>query len=265
MPADICHRSILVVAHPDDEILWFSSILADVDHVVLCYLGELVNPPFGDQRRQILADYPLQHKMSCLELVSLGLSRPQNFRNPNFSQYGIDFADDQGVEETFKQHYRENYRLLRNQLSEMLSGYQNVFTHNPWGEYGHEEHVQVYRVIQELQKEMGFNLLFSNYCSDRTVHLTACLVDACMVESRATDRMIAHKILEVYQQTNTWTWYDNWAWPEQETFFQESRVGTESVSAGALLPVNMIVMPTMPTQPTSSDSRLSRVKKFLGV
>ncbi len=265
MPTDICHKSILVVAHPDDEILWFSSILADVDHVVLCYLGELVNPAFGNQRRQILVDYPLQHKMSCLELVSLGLSRPQNFLNPKFSQYGIDFADDQGVEETFKQHYRENYQLLRKQLVGMLAGYQNVFTHNPWGEYGHEEHVQVYRVIQELQKEMGFNLFFSNYCSDRTVHLTSCLVDSCVVEARKTDRVTAHQVLEIYQQTDTWTWFDNWIWPEHETFFREVSAGANSVSAGALLPINMIVMPTMPAQPVASDSRLRRVKKFLGV
>ena len=61
------------MAHPDDEILWFSSVLGKVDHVVLCYLGELVNPDFETQRRQVLAGYPLQDKMSCLELVSLGV------------------------------------------------------------------------------------------------------------------------------------------------------------------------------------------------
>lgn len=265
MTSNICENSILVVAHPDDEILWFSSILADVDHVILCYLGELVNPEFGDQRRQILADYPLQHKMSCLELVSLGLSRPQNFLNPKFSQYGIEFTDDQGVAEKFKQHYKENYRLLRNKLSEMLAGYQTVFTHNPWGEYGHEEHVQVYRVIQELQKDMGFNLLFSNYCSNRTVHLTSLLVDTCEVEVRATDTAIAQKVLEVYEQTDTWTWYDNWIWPEQETFFRESCSGNAGVSPGTLLPVNMIVMPPLTPLAASSESRLRRVKKFLGV
>jgi len=265
MNTDICEKSILVVAHPDDEILWFSSILADVGHVVLCYLGELVNPEFGDQRRQILIDYPLQDKMSCLELVSLGLSRPQNFLNPQFSKYGIDFTDTQGVDEKFKEHYRENYCLLREKLANILAGYQNVFTHNPWGEYGHEEHVQVYRVIQELQKDMGYNILFSNYCSNRTVHLTSLLVDTCVVGARATDRTVADKIFEVYERTNTWTWYDNWVWPAQETFFKETCPATQSVSAGSLLPVNMIVMPPLPPQPSFSESRARRLKRFLGV
>ena len=264
MNPDISKNSILVVAHPDDEILWFSSILADVNHVALCYLGELVNPSFGDQRRQVLADYPLQDKMSCLELVSLGLSRPRNFLNPQFSQYGIEFTDDQGVDEKFKEHYKENYHLLRSKMATILSGYQNVFTHNPWGEYGHEEHVQVYRVIKELQKDMGYDILFSNYCSTRTVHLAGLLVDTCEVGSRTTDRATALKILEVYERTNTWTWYDNWTWPAQETFFRKSFSETAALSPGTLLPINMIVMPALAHQPATSESRLKRLKQFLG-
>ena len=265
MIAEIPGKSILVVAHPDDEILWFSSVLSDVDHIVLSYLGELVNPAFGDQRRQVLVDYPLQHKMSCLELVSLGLSRPRNFLDPQFSQYGIEFTDDQGVDEKLKEQYRENYRLLRSKLSQILAGYRNVFTHNPWGEYGHEEHVQVYRVIQELQKEMGYDILFSNYCSTRTVHLASLIVNSYKVGTRAIDKTIALKILEVYERTNTWTWYENWVWPAQETFFKESFSDSQCMSAGTFLPLNMIVMPPLPPQPAPSESRLSRLKQFLGV
>jgi len=265
MNADVPDNSILVVAHPDDEILWFSSVLAGVDHLVLTYLGELVNPDFGEQRKQVLADFPLQDKMTCLELVSLGLSRPRNFLNPQFSSYGIEFTDDKDVEEKFKEHYRENSRLLRTKLAKVLAGYQHVFTHNPWGEYGHEEHVQVYRVIQELQKDMGYHIWFSNYCSTRTVHLASLMVNACEVCTRATDRVIARKLLEVYERTNTWTWYDNWEWPSQETFFKESYSEAQSVSAGTLLPVNMVVMPPLPSKPNSSESRVRRLKRFLGI
>ena len=265
MIAGVQGKSILVVAHPDDEILWFSSILTSVDHVILCYLGELVNPEFGDQRQQVLLNYPLRHKMSCLELISLGLSRPRNFLDPKFSQYGIEFSDDKGLDDKFKAHYKENYRLLRNKLVTMLSGYQNVFTHNPWGEYGHEEHVQVYRVIQELQKDLGYNILFSNYCSNRTVHLTSRLVDAGDVSTFSTDRALALKILEVYQRTGTWTWYDNWAWPEQETFFRDSRSESVGVRPGTLLPINMIVMPPLPAKTVSAESKARRLKRFLGM
>lgn len=265
MNPNVPDNSILVVAHPDDEILWFSSVLAGVDHLVLTYLGELVNPDFGEQRKQILVDFPLQDKMSCLELVSLGLSRPRNFLKPQFSQYGIEFTDDKDLDVKFKEHYRENYRLLRAKLAKVLVGYQHVFTHNPWGEYGHEEHVQVYRVVKELQKEMGYHIWFSNYCSTRTVHLASRMVNACEVCTYATDKVMARKILDVYERTNTWTWYDNWEWPAQETFLKESYSKTQGISAGTLLPVSMVVMPPLPSQPVSSESRVRRLKRFLGM
>ena len=34
----ILAKSILVVAHPDDEVLWFSSILDKVDRIIICFL-----------------------------------------------------------------------------------------------------------------------------------------------------------------------------------------------------------------------------------
>ncbi len=265
MNMDVLGKSILVVAHPDDEILWFSSILTHVDHIILCYLGELVNPPFGEQRRAVLDNYPLQDKMSCLEIVSLGLSRPRNFDSPQFSQFGIEFTDDRDVEPRFIAQYQENYVHLKSKLASQLSGYDHVFTHNPWGEYGHEEHVQVYRVIQDLQKDMGFGLLYSNYCSTRTVHLTSILADRQEVGTWPSDPSIAQTIQDVYERTDTWTWYDNWTWPAQETFFQESPSSSASVPPGRLLSINMVVMPALPPKRRGQPSRVARLKQFLGV
>ncbi len=54
--------------------------------------------------------------------------------------------------------YKENYYKLKNHLKKKLMGYVNIFTHNPWGEYGSEEHIQVYKVVKELQEEI--RLLF---------------------------------------------------------------------------------------------------------
>ena len=70
-----------------------------------------------------------------------------------------------------KEHYRNNYDELKQRLEEKLRGYRNVFTHNPWGEYGHEEHVQVYRVVKDLQAQMRFNLWYSNYVSNKSFKL----------------------------------------------------------------------------------------------
>ena len=166
------------------------------------------------------------------------MSRPRNFLNPQFTPYGIQFADDQGLEPKFKEHYIQNAEILRGKLGSLLKSYENVYTHNPWGEYGHEEHVQVYRVLYELQKDLGYNIWCSNYCSTRTVHLTSMLVNACESFSFASDKEMALEILNVYEQTHTWTWYDHWSWPSEETFFRMNRSEGLGMIPGKLLQVS---------------------------
>src|SRR5690606_34980381 len=58
--------------------------------------------------------------------------------------------------------YRRNYAMIRSRLADQLLAGMNVFTHAPWGEYGHEDHVQVYRVLESLRDEIGFTLWVSN-------------------------------------------------------------------------------------------------------
>ena len=41
-------------------------------------------------------------------------------------------------------------------LSKSINYGETIFTHNPWGEYGHEEHIQVFRVIMALSKELTY-------------------------------------------------------------------------------------------------------------
>ncbi|MCA9476132.1 MAG: hypothetical protein KC563_10075, partial [Nitrospira sp.] len=102
--------------------------------------------------------------MICLDLTALGVSRPKNFVSPRFSPFGIELVADNRLPGKGQQHYENNFLLLRKKLTDILGGYQNVVTHNPWGEYGHEEHVQVYRAVKDLQASIGFNLWISNYC-----------------------------------------------------------------------------------------------------
>ena len=59
--------SVIVVAHPDDEVLWFSSLLKVVSHVIVCYWDELSDPSFGEQRKKSLLNIPLEN-VSYLDL-----------------------------------------------------------------------------------------------------------------------------------------------------------------------------------------------------
>ncbi|MEX2493363.1 MAG: PIG-L family deacetylase [Nitrospirales bacterium] len=262
---DILAKTVIVAAHPDDEILWFSSLLEKAEHVVLCYLGELANPEFGQFRSEALAQFPLAEKMSCLALTALGVSRPKNFVSPKFSPFGIELVADSKLPENAQEHYEKNYLVLKDKLADILGKYHNVVTHNPWGEYGHEEHVQVYRAVKDLQASLGFNLWTSNYGSTRTIGLMASIAKASQVVTLPTNPQLAQKIMAIYQETQCWTWYDDWQWPAEETFFKETTQEMPGIPYGRVLPINLIVKPPLPLQSVRSQSKINRLRKFVGL
>ncbi len=145
----ITEKSIVVAAHPDDEILWFSSIIDKVDNVVLCFMGHKSKPNWTIGRKKSLSEYPLKN------IHNLGIDVAEVFgsidwQNPIFTEYGVKITNNKVSGEK----YKTNFSVLKKKLAYLLVDYHNVYTHNPWGEYGHEEHIQVFRVIEELQKEI---------------------------------------------------------------------------------------------------------------
>ncbi len=260
MASDIFTNSVIVAAHPDDEILWFSSLLNEIDHVLLCYLSEMINPDFGERRQQALTKIQFGHKLSCLEVVSLGVTRPRSFLSPKFYQDGIELTNEYGELDKFNTKYKENYFKLRDKLAAALIGYKNVVTHNPWGEYGHVEHVQVYRAVKEIQESMGFDIWFSNYCSTRTVGLTTPMLNATETVTFRTNLDIAEAAMNVYKETDCWTWYENWHWAKEETFYKEAKSGNGNIAIGEMLSLNLVVMPVLEPRANSQRSAFRELK-----
>ena len=117
MNSNILKNSIVVAAPPDDEILWFSSLLNDVDQILLCYLGEMINPEFGERRRKVLPKIQFLNKLSCLEVVSLGVARPRSFLSPDFYQSGVELINESGSFDKYSDQYKENFYKLRDKLA----------------------------------------------------------------------------------------------------------------------------------------------------
>ncbi len=144
--------------------------------------------------------------------------------------------------------YAENYSMLLKLLREQLKSFKNVITHAPWGEYGHAEHVQVYRAVKLLQEELGFDIWCPNYCSQFTFDFMATYINGCEKEyfSFNVDEDLVIKLRELYIKNGCWTWFDNWKWFNEEFFINDSwfyskRAGS---SASHYCPVNVIKMPT---------------------
>ena len=254
---ELIENSIIIAAHPDDESLWFSSILSKVDKVILCFLPVVSNPTWTEGRRKSLSAYPLDN-VCCLELVESEVFDGADWGRPVKTEYGLKITENRLSGKV----YRQNFNILKSKLRKHLQGYRNVFTHNPWGEYGHVEHVQVYRAVKALQKEMQFNLWFTNYASNKSAKLMASEFSETAPDSVTlpTNRSLAEDIANLYKLNECWTWYDDYEWCENETFINDTDTPSGKRKYGTLLPINLINIEKQPVQKTDCELLTSRVR-----
>jgi len=254
---DALHNSAIVIAHPDDEILWFSSIIRRVSTLVICFVEQKSEPGWSEGRKKALAEYPFDN----LRVLGLDLADAFdccNWRNPRITPYGVELRGNRCA----KTRYERNYRELTERLKEHLADCSNVFTHNPWGEYGHEEHVQVFRAVDNLRTETGFNVWFSGYCSRRSVPLMLRYVRALDNECirAATDSAVVNEIRSLYERNGCWSWFGDYQWPEEDRFFRLA-VDGHGVHAARILPLNFIDFE--PTERSRGVRSASPVSRFL--
>jgi hypothetical protein len=202
----------LVVAHPDDEVLWASSIAGTVAEVVICYEDCPTLPDLGEARRRAIAEYalPVVHSLGLVECGSFGRA---SWIWPRQTGYGLAVGE---LEAAYRAKYAELYQLL----SQRLKDRPIVITHNPWGEYGHEDHVQVFRVIEHLQRELGFSLWVTSYVDRKSQRLMKQLIGATRAVSQPqqTDLALAHRVRDLCIRHGCWTWWSDYDWPKQEYF-----------------------------------------------
>ncbi len=249
--------SILVVAHPDDEILWFSSIVDKVDQILFCFHDYPPQPVLGNGRKKVLAEYPLNN-ISSLGIEESGSFNGADWNNPAASPSGMAITQNRQI----KQRYQHSYQLLEKLLAEKLRGYDNVFTHNPWGEYGHEDHVQVYRAIKAVRQQHPFALRFSNYAGNRSAkmmfdHISG--FDTSYI-SLPTNPALAQELANLYKKHGCWTWYDDYRWFGQECFIEDDCLDKNGRGYGHIFPINMLKT-DFPDRPMEEPGKLSLAGK----
>lgn len=266
--ATLLKNSVIVAAHPDDELLWFTSILREVDQVIMVFEDFAAHPDLGDARRRVIADYPRagvtslaieeSGALGCADWASpepsafglkLGYEEKRraitNFARSSYSVLRLDGGGRRALPR-IERAYAMNYGRIYAALKDRLKPDMNVFTHNPWGEYGHEEHVQLFRVVDRLRSEIGFRLWMSNYCTNRSLplamrHFPASSAPYLRLQA---DKDFADEVAGIYKKHGCWTWSDDWTWFEDECFMEAPEgVGTP-VSGGHLFPLNMFTVDT---------------------
>jgi glycosyltransferase involved in cell wall biosynthesis len=186
-----------------------------------------------------------------------------DWQNPVVTHYGLEIVDKTVPVRIEK--YRKNYDELKQRLEKQLDGYRNVFTHNPWGEYGHEEHVQVYRVIKALQDKMRFNLWYSNYVSNKSFKLMLSHLDRFRFEHVVfeTNKALAREVKGIYTKQKCWTWFDDWEWFNDEAFIKERVIQKGEQRQGRLFPTNVIKVGLSIEQTQITPSYYSVIKQTM--
>ena len=119
--------------------------------------------------------------------------------------------------------YRAAYHQVEQALSRELAPYRNVITHNPWGEYGHEDHVLVHRAAANAARARNQRVWYSNYCSLRSISLVERSTGGLRAASgvvRPTDLTLMDELREIYLDEMCWTWEGTDGWFDQETYYE---------------------------------------------
>jgi LmbE family N-acetylglucosaminyl deacetylase len=232
-------RVAIVVAHPDDEALWLSSALAKAGALVFCYGDPFQRPKLGAARRRAVAALqrgglaaPPLPGLIDLQIPESGAGFAVDWPLPRMTEFGVAINEAEA-----RLRYQENYPKLVASLRPVLASCREVYTHNPWGEYGHAEHFQVYRAVAALQVELGFTLWFSNYVSNRSWRLAQRLAGETFWAERIAqkpDQALARQLMGVYARAGAWTWTRLHRWPRLETLYA-SPPSSGDVPAGRTL------------------------------
>ncbi len=207
----------VVVAHPDDEALWLSSVLASADRIVFGFGDVFDDPRKSEARRRAVAALPLSG------IVNLGI--PESGAGWKSSQVRPELSEGiRIVDASARARYESNYTKLLEGLRASLAGCRDVYTHNPWGEYGHSEHIQVYRAVTALQDEIGYTIWFSNYVAGRNWTFVRRLAERLSWARRSIvtpDVATARKLMRVYRRYGAWTSATIRRWPAREVLYAQ--------------------------------------------
>ncbi len=206
---------ILIVSHPDDECLFSSSLLDKIKTLIICFNdipGEL---EISHSRKKALKSYPLK----SLNLIPLNIKQaketffPNNWLNIKDKKSGL-------IGGYEKYSYDLNYQIILKKLKTIIKEKETIITHNPWGEYGHPEHCQVFKAVFQIAINTNSNLFVNSYVSNLSKYYAKKKIHL------LNDEMLTFKtnhkkyelLKEHYSKYGCWTWYKNYKIPNFEFF-----------------------------------------------
>ncbi len=198
------NKYIVVVAHPDDEILWASSICEKASKVIICF-SEDKNSLKISQGRKIFS------KNAPENFYFLDIKEP--------SQKGITFFQN-------KSYIRncisdKSFKKIKKELLKLIDC-KSVYTHNYWGEYGHPQHVAIHLAVRSICKEKKISCKMFSYFNLRTFALRNCYLrrNYVILEKKKVSEKLFFNLKNQYTKSHCWTFPRSYAPPKYEYFYE---------------------------------------------
>jgi len=185
-----------MVAHPDDEILWFNP--SYFDKIFIFFSDRHDRPEMKAARLRAISEHPLRDKIELM-----GITEPGLFKNKTRThEYAIAYETVLRAMETIKQ---------TNKITEL-------FTHNKQGEYGHDDHVLLHNAAHDVfapdqvaiwcpMKFIKFKFLFKWNKVTREIE---------------NDIPLFKKIRAIYVKHHAWTWNHRFLPKRSESYYLAS-------------------------------------------
>ncbi len=180
-------KKLMIVAHPDDEIIWGGSHLIDDEYFVVC----LTNA--NDEVR------------------SEEFKKAMAYTNDAYIM--LDYQDrfmDKKSRWTIEQFFIK--RDLKQIIN--LKNWEEIVTHNPDGEYGHIQHKLTSKYVTKYAKDK--NLLYFGYYYEKEIPNNVSTIPDINYQKKITDLVEIYKsqkILKPYGQMlnhESWVSYEDW-------------------------------------------------------
>lgn len=234
------NKSILIVAHPDDEILWFSSIINKVDKIV-CIFSDTKDKLISEGRKKIFTNksLPYSSKLININIKEADVLNKSDWDVPKLFNYGI---------KNNVLDYKNNYNLICEKLKKEIISFDRIYTHNPWGEYGHEEHIQIFNAVSNIYNNDKQQIWVSGYFSSKSYKVMS--ITSNYLSNKNINVNIDEKFCEIvkkkYLINNAWTWANDYRWPSNEFFYKikkrkDLKIKNQKPSC-AFPPLNFILM-----------------------
>jgi hypothetical protein len=187
-------KNLIIVAHPDDEVLWFGSILKNPNTgVIFCFQNKYPtdvkeNFKYTTNVFKIIKLYKNILNLPVVWLQTIKTTQPRFFGK---------------VKPETKEHLRNN--LI---CSILMIDPIKIYTHNPWGEYGHSEHILVHNIVHDIAKKLKKKIIFPSIritSIEKRINLKKSSIKLTKYIKVPADIYFRNKVFNWYKKLDIWT------------------------------------------------------------